>query len=165
MRPADAVTVSILVAVDPATAFDVFTEDIDAWWKRGPRFRFNPARGGVLRFEPGARGRLIEAYPEGDVYEVGRVLAWEPARRLVFEFKGRAFEPGQSTEVEVRFAAEGERTRVTLEHRGWESLAPDHPARHGLAGRALLDVMGVGWGDLLVALQSRAKHEGHDSGP
>jgi hypothetical protein len=34
---ADAVTVSIEVAVSPGVAFEVFTEDLDAWWQRGPR--------------------------------------------------------------------------------------------------------------------------------
>src|SRR5205807_9172889 len=36
----DAVTVTTCVAVDPATAFTVFTEDIDRWWRRSPRYRF-----------------------------------------------------------------------------------------------------------------------------
>lgn len=82
MRSSDAVTVTTKVAVDPATAFRVFTEEVDAWWRRGPRYRFRPGRDGVMRFEPGAGGRLVEVYDEaaGDVFEVGRVLAWEPCR-------------------------------------------------------------------------------------
>ena len=30
------VTASIEVSIDPVTAFDVFTTDIDSWWQRGP---------------------------------------------------------------------------------------------------------------------------------
>src|SRR6266850_1351361 len=45
--------VTTLVEVDPAEAFEVFTREIDAWWKRGPRYRF---ASGALRFE----GRVVK---------------------------------------------------------------------------------------------------------
>src|SRR5439155_16916456 len=32
----DSVTTSVEVAVDPLTAFEVFTEEIDSWYQRGP---------------------------------------------------------------------------------------------------------------------------------
>ena len=92
----------------------------------------------------------------GQGLEVGRVLVWEPGARLVFEFRGRDFAPGERTEVEVRFAAEGKGTRLTLEHRGWESVAPGRPARHGFTGQAFADMMGLWWADQLVALRTRA---------
>ena len=41
---------------------------------------------------------------------------WEPGRRLLFDMFARSFGPGESTEVEVRFEAEGEQTRVTLDN-------------------------------------------------
>jgi uncharacterized protein YndB with AHSA1/START domain len=158
VKPADSVTVTTLVAVDPATAFEVFTEEVDAWWKRGPRFRFSPGRNGTMRFEPGVGGRLVEIYDEAtnDVFEVGRVLVWEPAARLVFEWRGRTFEPGQKTEVEIRFEQVTRGTRVTLEHRGWAALPPEHPVRHGLAGEAFTHLIGVWWADLLVAARAHA---------
>lgn len=31
----DQARVTVLVAVDPETAFEVFTEEIDQWWRRG----------------------------------------------------------------------------------------------------------------------------------
>ncbi len=37
MSDDDRVVVTTLVAVDPATAFAVFTEEVDAWWRHGPR--------------------------------------------------------------------------------------------------------------------------------
>jgi hypothetical protein len=78
MSDADAVTVSIEVAVTPATAFEVFTEDLDAWWQRGPRYRFLAPHEGVLRLEPGVGGRLLHARDDAgdDVFEVGRVRVW-----------------------------------------------------------------------------------------
>ena len=88
------------------------------------------------------------------------------AERLVFEFRARSFEPGQVTEVEVRFEGVdlegvdregvGQGTRVTVEHRGWDALGAGHPVRHGLAGTAFTDMMGVWWGDLLAALRRAA---------
>src|SRR5436190_17190237 len=102
-------TVTTVVRVDPVTAFRIFTEDIDSWWKRGPRYRF---RDGAMRFDS---GRLLEA---GE--QIGRVLAWEPGVRLLLESSTWSFRPGERTEVEVRFEAVGDGTRVTVEHRGWE---------------------------------------------
>ena len=154
----DSVYASTLVEVDPATAFEVFTEEIDAWWGRGPRFRWKPHRGGRLRFEPGVGGRLLEVYEDGgdDVFEVGRILVWEEAARLVFEFRARNFEPGQATEVEVLFAGEGGGTRVSVEHRGWSALPADHPARHGHEGTAFASLMGLWWADLLQSIRRHA---------
>jgi len=158
MKPAEVATVTTVVAVDPARAFEVFTGEIGQWWKSGPRYRFDPEKSGTLRFEPGVGGRLLEVHDPrtGQGLEVGRVLVWEPGARLVFEFRGRDFAPGERTEVEVRFAAEGKGTRLTLEHRGWESVAPGRPARHGFTGQAFADMIGLWWADQLVALRTRA---------
>ena len=76
----DRVTVTTVVDVDPATAFEVFTKEIGTWWRREPRYRFTPGRAGTLRFDPGVGGRLIEVDEASgrESFEVGRVLAWEP---------------------------------------------------------------------------------------
>jgi hypothetical protein len=50
------VRVTTVLDVDPQAAFRIFTEDVDAWWGRGPRFRWAPGREGTLRFEPEAAG-------------------------------------------------------------------------------------------------------------
>ena len=150
MSTTDRVSVTTIVEVDTATAFEVFTDEVDAWWKHGPRFRWYPERGGSMRFEPGVGGRLLEVYGKDadDAFEVGRVLVWKPADCLVFEFRGRNEE---QTEVEVRFESVERGTRVTVEHRGFDAIPPDHPARHGLVGPAFTNMMGVWWSDLLVA--------------
>src|SRR6266496_4395327 len=36
MRSTDIVTATVEVAVDPATAFAIFTEEIGQWWRPGP---------------------------------------------------------------------------------------------------------------------------------
>lgn len=153
----EAVCATTVVGLPPAEAFALFTEEVDAWWRTGPRFRFHPERGSRLRFEPEPGGRFLEEHDDGSPpYEVGRIRVWEPPRRLVFGFRARAFAPGQETEVEVRFEPGAGGCRVTIEHRGWESLAADHPVRHGLDRGAFADMMGVWWADLLAAARRRA---------
>lgn len=158
MTTSDSVTVSTLVAVDPATAFSIFTGEIGVWWRPKVRRLFRKDRDGTMNFEPGAGGRLLEVYPgqPDQPFEVGRVLAWEPPGRLVFEWRQHGFAPHEVTQVEVRFEAERGGTRVTLEHRGWDSLPADHPARHGYTGGAFTSMIGLRWADLLTALRSHA---------
>ena len=158
MRPADGISVSVLVEVDPATAFEVFTEDVDGWWKRGPAYRFRAGRAGTMRFEPGVGGRLIEVFDaEGDVYEVGRILVWSPAQRLVFEWRGPNFEPDQSTAVEVTFEQVARGTRVTVEHNGWYGLPQDHPVRHGLGDEAFAQMIGGWWSQQIRSMRTHAE--------
>ena len=158
MSSTDSVRVTTVVPVDPAAAFEVFTGQVDAWWKRGPRYRPGRLRLGVMRFEPsGVGGRLLEVYDEaaGDAFELGRVLVWKPAEQLVFEWRARNFEPGQRTEVEVRFEAVSGGTRVTLEHRGWDAIPVDHASRHGWgASGAFTSMIGLFWADLVTSLRS-----------
>ena len=71
MTTRDGIKVTSAVAVDPATAFRIFTEEIDAWWRRGPAFRGVLSDGGAMRFEPGVGGRLVESDPDGEEFEIG----------------------------------------------------------------------------------------------
>jgi len=152
-----AISVTTVVAVEPRDAFEVFTQEVDAWWCRGPRFRFLPDLPARLRFEGGSGGRLLEVDDSGAEFEVGRILDWKPGERLRFEFRALAFEPGDVTEVLVRFEPVPDGTRVSIEHRGWDAFPDDHPVRHGLTGEAFDNMLGVWWGDLLVSLRRRAE--------
>jgi len=154
-RTAGIVATTIVDAV-PETAFEIFTSEVDAWWKQGPRFRPSVQGQGVLTFEPGVGGRLLETYDDQSHFVFGRVKIWDPGQRLVFELIGRDFLPGESTEVDVRFEAVGAGTRVTIEHRGWDRFPADHPVRHGLEGTAFDNVMSVWWADLLVSIRLHA---------
>jgi uncharacterized protein YndB with AHSA1/START domain len=152
----DQATVSVVVAVDAAAAFEVFTRETDLWWKRGPRFRVAGHRPGLLQFEAGVGGRLFETFETeaGEkVFVVGRVTAWEPPSRLMLEWRNANFAPSERTEIEVLFEPVAAGTRVTVQHRGWASLRPDHPARHGLTGPAFSRSMGLWWSDQLTALR------------
>lgn len=154
----DVARVTVQVAVPPAVAFELFTREIDQWWRQGVRYRASGRHAGVLRFEPGLGGRLFETFTvdgQEQLIVVGAISAWEPPRRFVFDWRNASFAPHEKTEVEVRFeaAAEGNKTRVTVEHRGWSALPPGHPARHGLAAGPFIAMIGMWWGDLLGSLR------------
>jgi len=102
-------------------------------------------------------GRLFEAFDGGpaDVFEVGRVLVWEPGARLVLEWRLINFAPGERTESRCCSSRDGG-TRVTVEHRGWSAIREDHPARHGLDGPAFIAMIGLWWGELMVSMRGHA---------
>jgi uncharacterized protein YndB with AHSA1/START domain len=151
------VLVSIRVKATPLRAFEAFTGEIGRWWRPNEMFRFTPREPGVLSFEPGRDGRLIETRAGGKVFEVGRVRAWEPGERLVFGWRTYGFEPGQDTEVEVRFEAVGEETRVTVEHRGWDAVPIGNVARHGFPNLVFLRREGEWWQEMLDGLRAAAE--------
>lgn len=109
------------VALDPEAAFAVFTDEIDEWYERGPHSWNDPERAIAIGFRD---GRLLDLYEEGEPFEMGRVTAWEPGRRLAFAYRSVHLTL-EGTEVEVRFDRVPGGTRVTLEHRGLEALPPD----------------------------------------
>jgi len=157
----DAITVSIGVDVPPALAFRIFTSELDAWWQHGPRYRFVAPYGGVMKLEPGVGGRLLHIHDEaaGLAFEVGRVRVWEPPTRLVFSWRLDNFAPDEITVVEVRFDRTDDGTLVTVTHRGWDGLRPDHPARHRQSGRAFVLFRGRWWADMLTAAKAHAERE------
>ena len=147
------IMVALRVKATPERAFDVFTREVGLWWRPNGMFQFTPRSPGVLSFEPGAEGRFIETLPSGKVFEIGKVRAWEPPHRLVFGWRQAAFAPGQDTEVEVRFEAVGEETRVTVEHRGWDTVPQVHVARHTMPDQLFLRRHGEWWQALLGSMR------------
>jgi len=136
-------TAAVEVPCDPDAAFEVFTAQIGTWWRRGTRYWNDAAGGKELRFEPYVGGRLVEVHDleTGEGFEIGRVLAWEPGKRLVFTWRQDDWGPSEFTEVEVRFEAAGNGTRVTVEHGGWDRVPS--------AGAGVSEGYGQGWAELL----------------
>lgn len=117
---------SVLLACAPERAFALFTEAASEWWPEARRHTKDPAS--TITLSPA--GRFWERAADGHEVELGRVREWEPPRRLVLDFY-----PGTDaqhpTDVTITFVAEGDGTRVTVEHRPtpvsdelWKQRAP-----------------------------------------
>jgi uncharacterized protein YndB with AHSA1/START domain len=148
------IVVAIRVAATPARAFEVFTGEIGEWWQPNGLFRFTRKSPGQLKFEPGLAGRLVEILPDGDIFEIGRITAWEPGVRLAFSWRQETFGPGQLTSVEVRFEPLGGETRVTVEHHGWDTIPLEHVARHHFPDAVFLRRHAEWWQLLFSAYSS-----------
>ncbi len=107
----DVVRVHVDVRVAPAAAFHIFTDEIDAWWVRGPANFYDGAHAVGMRFEQRVGGRFLQVNAGTEDRELGRVTVWEPGARLVYE-------TGEGATVDVRFEAAADGTRVTVEQRG-----------------------------------------------
>ncbi len=147
--------VALRVRASPERAFEAFTSEIGLWWRPNALFAFTPRAPGVLAFEGGPEGRLIETREGGKVFEIGRVIEWSPPDRLVFGWRQASFTVDQDTQVEVRFEAVGEETRVTVEHTGWDTVPAGHVARHGFPAAVLLQRHGEWWRSLLASYGRR----------
>jgi uncharacterized protein YndB with AHSA1/START domain len=150
------VYVALRVKASPERAFDVFVREIGDWWRPNLLFQTTPRPPGRLAFEPGEGGRLTETLANGKAFEIGRILAWEPPHRLLFSWRQASFPPDLKTEVEVRFEAVGEETRVSVEHRGFDRVPAGNVARHGFPDAALLARLGEWWRAQLGAVADRA---------
>ena len=154
------ILVAIRVRATPERAFEVFTSEVGLWWRPNRLFRFTHRSPGVLAFEPGVGGRFLEQWPDGANFEIGHITAWEPGVRLAFTWRQEAFAPGQMTNVEVRFEPVETETRVTVVHHGWETVPPEHVARHSFPDRVFLHRHGEWWQALLSAYKASLSHFG-----
>jgi len=111
---------TISIARPPDVAFKLFVEEIGQWWPQGTGHSFV---GGDSRptMESHVGGRFYERNSEGKEYTIGEVLAYEPGDRVAFTWHHG--EDKGTSEVEVRFTAEGAGTRIDVEHSGWENVS------------------------------------------
>jgi hypothetical protein len=135
---------SAFLTCSPTRAFELFTERASDWWPEAVRHTPDP-RSEIRML---ASGRFWERARDGHEVELGRVLVWEPAERLVLDFY-----PGTDalhpTEVVVKFAQEAEGTRVVVEHR-----AKAESAALWAAGAPRFE---RNWSIVLPALQAAAR--------
>lgn len=112
---------TLVVACAPEHAFGVFTRDLGRWWPLAKGFCISGPDVSSCTFEERAGGAIFETDKNGARFPWGRVLAWEPPRRVVFTWHpGR--DEATAQEIEVRFDGEPGGTRVTLTHRDWQKL-------------------------------------------
>ena len=123
----------VVVDAPVEKAFATFTERFGDFKPREHNLLAAPIAETV--FEPRVGGHIYDRAVDGSECRWARILAFEPPHRVVFSWDiGPTWqvetEPGNTSEVEVRFTAEGpDRTRIELEHRnldrhgpGWESV-------------------------------------------
>jgi uncharacterized protein YndB with AHSA1/START domain len=150
------VLVSLRIAATPDRTFDAFTAEIGEWWRPNGLFRFTDRVGTRLAFEPEPPVRLVEIGPDGERFEIGRVLEWSPPSRVVFGWRQADFPDDRTTEVAVRFEAVDDGTRITVEHFGWDGIPAENAARHGFPLDAFQARLAEWWQDLLKSLRARA---------
>src|SRR5438034_724188 len=107
------VSSQVEVAVDPDTAFMVFTDELDLWIVRGPINMHHATRPSAFRFEPGVGGRLVEVFEDGEngTREVGRITIWEPGKRVGWQ------SATDDVHTDVHFEPTGGGTIVRVEAR------------------------------------------------
>lgn len=111
---------TVRVSARPERAFQVFTEQIHAWWPLRTH-AVDTENSSTVIFEERQGGRLFERTTGGEEHVWGTVLTWEPPRRVGYSWHpGRGADTAQ--EVEVTFTADGDGTRVDVRHWGWEKL-------------------------------------------
>jgi uncharacterized protein YndB with AHSA1/START domain len=128
------VTRSVVVNAPVEKAFERFTAGFGDF--KPPEHNLLQAPLAETVFEPRVGGHIYDRASDGSVCKWARVLVFEPPNRVVFSWDispqwQLETEPANTSEVEVRFVAEGgERTRVELEHRnidrhgpGWEGIS------------------------------------------
>jgi hypothetical protein len=74
----------------------------------------------------------------------------------VFSWRQASFDTEQTTEVEVLFEPVGDETRVSIEHRGWDTIPQRHAARHGFPEHITLQRAADWWRASLMALRARS---------
>lgn len=146
---------AITIQAPPEHVFDVFVNRMDLWWPRS--HHIGKASAFQARLEPKDGGRWYEVGNDGVECDWGRVLVWDPPRRLVLTWDIDAqwqHDPQVANEVEVLFRPEGAGTRVELEHRKID--------RYGDQAQAMFGVFSsdAGWSGILRLLASVAENSG-----
>ncbi|GIJ27990.1 ATPase [Micromonospora qiuiae] len=136
---------TLLVPTSADRAYAAFTGKLADWWVTEYTWS-GPGVLAELGMEPRAGGMLYEVGPYGFRNDWGRVLTWDPPRRLVFTWQIGADrapvpDPARASEVEVLFNPEGASTLVEVTHR--------HFDRHGEAAEGYREALTAGWHELL----------------
>jgi len=134
MTETNSISSTVDVAVDPATAFKVFIEEVHCWWLQGPINFHDSTRAYEMRIEPRLGGRVLEVYDLNacDGLELATIIDWQPGERVAWQSSI------DDVLTEVLFEPNGAGTRVTVtatingEDRGstaWVRVTPTWLAR------------------------------------
>jgi uncharacterized protein YndB with AHSA1/START domain len=139
----DAIRLTLTVPAPAEHAFVVFVERFASWYPS--EYTWSQDVLDTIAIEGVEGGHCFERGPHGFWIDWGRVLLWEPPRRLAFSWQiGPGREPvpdsKKASEVELRFEEEGpQSTRIEFEHRGF--------SRHGEGAGGYREALGSeqGW--------------------
>lgn len=123
----DPVQAEIEVPVPPERAFRLY---VNRPGRTHPEEGFSGGAGEIV-YEPFAGGRWYERGPDGREHEWGRVLEWDPPRRLVLAWMVGASagpwafdpDPDHASRAEITFEPVEGGTRVRVCHSGFEAHA------------------------------------------
>lgn len=121
----------VTVRAEQGRAFSRFTAGMASWWPL-PSHSVGGLNAETVVMENFAGGRIVERIRGGGESVWGTITVWDPPRRVAFSWHP-GDPPEKATHVEVRFVAiDAARTRVELEHVGFERLgAMAKKARRG----------------------------------
>lgn len=116
----------ITVPLPVQEAFDLFTKNMTDWWPLDEQHSIFGGEAAGVVFEGHEGGRIYEFTKDGREEMWGEVAVWDPPDRVVYSWNPNPErDDSKSTEIEVRFEPDGERCRLTLEHRAWERLGEE----------------------------------------
>jgi uncharacterized protein YndB with AHSA1/START domain len=137
----------VTVEASQERCFEVFTAGFDSWWPRESH-HIGEADAQEVVIEPRVGGRWLERGVDGSECTWGRVLEWDPPRRIRLSWQLNAqwqFDPDEAvcTFVEATFTplADGS-TQVELVHSGFKRAADGAVIRDAVSRDG-------GWGSLL----------------
>lgn len=134
---------SVILPLEVADAFDLFTEKISLWW---PAERRHTQDSGSQIFLL-ASGRFYERSGDGRETELGHVRSWIRPRLILLDFFV-ATGPERPTEVEIVFSPHRDGAKVNVTHRPKPSSEAIWSERAPVYTRA--------WEDVLASLVSAA---------
>jgi uncharacterized protein YndB with AHSA1/START domain len=148
----EAIRRSVVVDCSVEHAFETFTDRIHEWWPLATHSIDQGETGSAAEtviFQGGAGGQVYERTKKGEELKWADVVAYEPPYRFVLAWNPSREQDRPQTEIEVTFTAEGGKTRVDLEHRGWERLGERaNEARQGYS---------KGWESVLASYAEKAR--------
>jgi uncharacterized protein YndB with AHSA1/START domain len=150
-------TAEIDVPVGPDRAFELY---VSRPGRRHPGTGLSGAPAQIV-YEPFVGGRWYERTADGREYDWGRILEWDPPRRLVLAWMVGAWtgswafdpDPQHASRAEITFLAIEDGTRVRVEHSNLEA--------HGRGADAIRRGASGGWVDDLDDLaRAASQHPG-----
>src|SRR3954467_10280209 len=132
-------------------AFTVFASRMGDWWHKEHSIATGTTQKDVI-IEPRAGGRWYEKGTDGSEHQWGKVVAYDPPRRLVLAWqltREFQYDPDFETTVEATFEEADGVTTAHFEHRDLERMGTD--------AVELFESMDGGWGLLLDLFKAEAE--------